>query len=273
MTVYDPTRLDVVQLLVQECDLRGVEYPSGANNRYGDYHFTDNLDAELIPVLDSTMASPMQTWSSQQRFDFLVRHCSATVTPSMLVKLCPFTKDQSSSVHLRHSDGGCSAFHLVADRLADCVEEASGLERSADWSNLLRRLIEAGVDLHSRGEFPGAHLMLGRYTPFSCILAKYNCFSTTRHRSFLLYWLNKLCTAGVNLAEYGAREASIWRELWPSGVVRSPIGHVRGFRGHKTNFEFTYGQTPEDWALSYQEKRAVPIYKIVDSPGSWPRSQ
>ena len=166
--------------------------------------------------------------------------------PEMFLEMlgCSAVNPQVAQARDNH---GRTALHMVARQMLwrDC-------DAPPTWVDFVRQLLIHGADIHQRCDAGD--------TPFTSLLrGAASLPSLSQHAKA---WARLLQAAGIDLMIYGRNELIVWNASNPSGVEGWDY-RVKSWK---------YGACADDWTVDSLCKHSVPVYEMVNAPGTWPAS-
>lgn len=205
--------------------------------------FSINWTTTVAPFL-----KPQEQWAVSDRLCVLDHMMSYFHYPqedfiqSLLTRLASVVWNGKDVWRCRYNDAGETPMHLLAKihKVYECYDfNTDGLKLMKTLRECLIRATRDRADLHE--------LSHARMSPSA------------------QGWLKTLTEAGVDLLQYGAQEAALWR------VPQSREARSQRMLG------FTYGRRPEDWTLLWEQSGdayAGIFWDMVEHPerqmpGAW----
>jgi hypothetical protein len=181
--------------------------------------------------------------STQATFS-LALHLYVCSTPADLLRACNLDRVTTELATFRRPCDGATALHFVAKAMCTSRDPKLTVDM---WQSFAQELVSHGADLH-------AMLADDRYTPFRWLVTA--ALNYRDSHNAVTCWAALMHSAGVNLAEYGRVEHSLWRQTGGEWEERA---------------DFNYGPTPGEWRVhEYSVGWKIDVYERLLPPGAFP---
>lgn len=177
---------------------------------------------------------------------------------------------------LRTTFGNRSMLHYVASRLGPYNYVPRELDHQ--WVDFGVQLLKSGANAFSLGlQCDRLFDPNQRQTPFmACTgISLFSLWSTPQEGLWrktlnsIRTWADMVHRAGIDLCQYGATEAELWKTL----QATEPTCKPRSLE-HSVVTEFVYGPTPAEWSLVIQyPPKEIGMFELQCVPGSFPPEQ
>ncbi|KAK3672304.1 hypothetical protein LTR78_007844 [Recurvomyces mirabilis] len=165
---------------------------------------------------------------------------------------------------------GFTILHLVGETLGQMHFQNAQRSMHDPWSQYAERMLKAGADPCSLGV--PTDKRKGLMTPLLASL-KQGTHTFDDLRLVLQAWASLVHRAGLDLSEYGAREANMW-SLVSQGVhlpkILSPWGHSS--EAYYAHVSLHTGPKAQDWTIVLSGTLITQTYVLQQPPGAFPRS-